>query len=95
MLFRSLLTDNNRLHKHGSGVGLMNINNRIKLLFGAEYGLSVESEPDEGTVVSICIPAVPFTEENRKKLEEGRPFGDGGLPKEQIQLGKEEPGEKR
>ena len=67
----SLLTDNNRLHKHGSGVGLMNINNRIKLLFGTEYGLLVESEPDEGTVVSICIPAVPFTEENRKKLEEG------------------------
>lgn len=91
----SLLTDNNRLHKHGSGVGLMNINNRIKLLFGTEYGLLVESESDEGTVVSICIPAVPFTEENRKKLEEGRPFGDGGLPKEQIQLGREEPGEKR
>lgn len=66
-----ILTDSNRVHKHGSGVGLVNVNNRIQILFGKEYGLGVESEPDEGTVVSICIPAVPYTEENRKKLEEG------------------------
>ena len=71
-----VLTDNNRVPKHGSGVGLVNINNRIQLLFGKEYGISVESEPDEGTVVSLCIPAVPYTEENRKKLEAGRPFGE-------------------
>ena len=43
----------NRIHKHGSGVGLVNVNNRIKILFGKEYGLLVESEPDEGTRVSI------------------------------------------
>lgn len=66
-----LLTDNNRVHKKGSGVGLVNVNNRIQVLFGKEYGLIVESEPDEGTTVSICIPAVPYTEENRKNIEEG------------------------
>lgn len=70
-----VLTDSNRIHKHGSGVGLVNVNNRIQILFGKEYGLKVESEPDVGTVVSICIPAVSFTEENRKKLEEGHIFG--------------------
>ena len=36
-----------------------------------EYGLVVESEPDEGTKVSIRIPAVPYTEENGKILENG------------------------
>ena len=72
---RFLLTDRDRVHKQGSGVGLVNVNNRIHLLFGREYGLTVESEPDEGTKVSICIPAVPYTEENRKLLEAGRPFG--------------------
>ncbi len=72
---RFLLTDSDRVHKQGSGVGLVNVNNRIHLLFGREYGLTVESEPDEGTKVSICIPAVPYTEENRKLLEAGRPFG--------------------
>lgn len=70
-----LLTDNNRIHKHGSGVGLVNVNNRIQLLFGKEYGLSVASEPDEGTVVTVSFPAIPYTEENRKMLEAGLPFG--------------------
>lgn len=66
-----VLTDSNRIHKHGSGVGLVNVNSRIQILFGKEYGLLVESEPDEGTRVSICIPAVPYTEESRKTLEKG------------------------
>lgn len=70
-----VLTDSDRIHKHGSGVGLINVNNRIQMLFGKEYGLVVESEPDEGTTVSICIPAVPYTDENRRILEKGHMFG--------------------
>lgn len=70
-----VLTDNTRVPKRGSGVGLINVNNRIQLLFGKEYGLKVESEPDEGTSVSIVIPAVPYEEENRKILEKGYLFG--------------------
>ena len=66
-----VLTDSNRIRKHGSGVGLVNVNNRIRILFGQEYGLSIQSEPDEGTTVSICIPAVPYSEENQKNLEKG------------------------
>lgn len=78
-----LLTDSSRIHKHGSGVGLVNVNNRIKLLFGEEYGITVESEPDEGTAVYIRIPAVPYTEENRKILEAGRTFGGEGYDEKQ------------
>lgn len=69
-----LLTDSNRVHKHGSGVGLINVNNRIQILFGKAYGLMIESELDEGTTVSVCIPAVPYTEENRIVLEKGHMF---------------------
>lgn len=69
-----VLTDSNRIHKHGSGVGLVNVNNRIQILFGKEYGLLVESEPDEGTTVSIRIPAIPYTEKNREILEKGHFF---------------------
>lgn len=57
--------------KHGSGVGLVNVNNRIKLRFGEQYGLKVESEPDEGTRISIHIPAIPFNEDNQRILESG------------------------
>lgn len=44
------------------------------MVFGKEYGLAVESELDEGTTVSICIPAVPYTDENRMILEKGYIF---------------------
>lgn len=71
----SLLTDENRVHKHGSGVGLLNVHNRIQLMFGDEYGLTIESEPDEGTCVTIHIPAIGYNEENRKELESGRNYG--------------------
>ncbi len=74
----SLLLDNGHAHKHGSGVGLVNVHNRIRLLFGRKYGLMIESEPDEGTTVTIHLPAVPYTEENRERLEKGNllPAGD-------------------
>lgn len=89
-----VLTDSNRIHKHGSGVGLVNINSRIKILFGKEYGLIVESEPDEGTRVSICIPAVLYTEENRKILEKGRIFSRDEMIAREKESDKEKENEK-
>lgn len=40
----------------GSGVGLSNVNERLKGLFGENYGLQVTSEPNKGTVVQFRIP---------------------------------------
>ncbi|MDR1419704.1 MAG: sensor histidine kinase [Treponema sp.] len=40
------------------GVGVHNVDERIKLYFGREYGLEFESGEDEGTVVTIRLPAV-------------------------------------
>ena len=34
----------------------MNVNNRIHLIFGDEYGMHVYSVPGEGTDVEITIP---------------------------------------
>ena len=43
----------------GNGIGLRNIDERIKLSYGKEYGLSIFSEPDNGTTVTILIPHLP------------------------------------
>ncbi len=67
-----LLTDDTRVRKRGSGVGLINVQRRIQLRFGEQYGLKIESEPDEGTVVTIHLPAIPYNEENQKLLESGK-----------------------
>ena len=48
--------------RRGSGIGVKNVHERIKLYFGDDYGLSIQSEPDEGTIVSIHLPAQIYTE---------------------------------
>lgn len=68
---KQLLTENQRVRKHGSGVGLINVHNRIQLRFGKEYGLEIESELDEGTTVRIHLPAIPYDAENVKRMESG------------------------
>ena len=41
-----------------SGLGVRNVDERIKLYFGSGYGLSYESAEDQGTLVRIHLPAV-------------------------------------
>lgn len=62
----TLLTDKARSRGKGSGIGLWNVNQRIQIYFGGDYGLIVESELDEGTTVSIHLPKVSI-EEYRKE----------------------------
>ena len=45
-------------------IGLSNVHQRIRILFGKPYGLSIESEPGVKTVVSIAMPA-----RSREELE--------------------------
>ncbi|GMK43162.1 hypothetical protein PghCCS26_02890 [Paenibacillus glycanilyticus] len=40
----------------GRGIGLRNVNERLKLRYGAAYGITVDSVPGEGTTVSIKLP---------------------------------------
>jgi two-component system, sensor histidine kinase YesM len=49
--------------KQGSGVGLRNVHERIQLYFGKEYGIQISSLVEEGTTVTIVIPAVEEEEE--------------------------------
>lgn len=39
-----------------SGYGISNVNQRIKLYYGNEYGLAIESEHLHGTCVSLIVP---------------------------------------
>lgn len=40
------------------GIGVKNVNDRLKIYFGEKYGLSVESELDVGTTVTVRIPKI-------------------------------------
>ena len=78
----NILTDNSKVPKHGSGVGVINVHSRIRLMFGPEYGLEVYSELDEGTKVVIHIPAIPYTKENAEQLEKQN-YGQRRMPDEE------------
>ena len=43
-------------HDHHSGLGLKNVHERIRLYCGEPFGLSFESTPGVGTVVSVRLP---------------------------------------
>ena len=60
------LLKNNTPIARGSGVGLKNVNDRIRLYFGGEYGVRIESEPDVGTRITLHMPAMPYSEGERR-----------------------------
>lgn len=49
-----------REYKHfkGTGVGIRNVQQRIQLFFGEEYGIKMESELEEGTIITITLPII-------------------------------------
>ena len=52
-----LRDDSNAIVKKSRyGIGLRNTNRRIHLLYGEEYGLTIESEVEERTCVTITLP---------------------------------------
>ncbi|NBH82105.1 sensor histidine kinase [bacterium C-53] len=54
--------------RRGSGIGVKNVNERIRLFFGEDYGLTIQSEPDEGTVIKICLPARTYSDMMEKEM---------------------------
>ena len=42
--------------EQGNSIGLFNINARIKMLYGEEYGISIKSVQGEGTDVCVTLP---------------------------------------
>ena len=48
------------------GIGIKNVNDRIRIYFGEKYGLKLFSELDEGTRVEIRIPRILESEYEAK-----------------------------
>ena len=45
------------VHQKG-GIGIKNVNDRIKIYFGEQYGVTISSELDEWTKVEIRMPKI-------------------------------------
>ncbi len=56
-LNRSLTKNDLQRVEQGNSIGLFNINARIKMLYGEEFGIILESTQGEGTSVYVTLPA--------------------------------------
>lgn len=54
---KSVLGKSSKKHEHFTSIGIHNVNDRIKLLYGDEYGIKITSELNKGTTVKVTIPA--------------------------------------
>jgi len=70
---RAELDDDSGEIKMESGFGVGNVNNRVRLYYGRTYGISIQSEYNTGTCVTLVIPAkteiMPQIEETRLPVE--------------------------
>ncbi|TXC89843.1 sensor histidine kinase [Metabacillus litoralis] len=53
---KSKLPKTKRKKQHFTGIGVRNVNERIQILFGHNYGVSIDSKLGEGTRIKITLP---------------------------------------
>ena len=41
-----------------TSIGINNVNDRIKLIYGDSYGINITSQPEKGTIVKLSFPAI-------------------------------------
>lgn len=54
---QSIFVKSTNKHNHFTSIGIHNVNDRIKLLYGDDYGITITSELNKGTTVKVIIPA--------------------------------------
>ena len=53
---RDLLNKKNASREHFTGIGVNNVDDRMKLIYGENYGILIESQEGRGTKITVCFP---------------------------------------
>jgi sensor histidine kinase YesM len=56
------MTEDRLEHALGDGIGLSNVNERLRTIYGAGYQLKLTSAPGEGTCARVEIPELMVSE---------------------------------
>ncbi len=59
--------DNHKVNYHSNGVGVYNVQKRLKLYYGEDYGITYESEKGEGTTATIRFRQTGGLEMKKRK----------------------------
>ena len=56
------MADTDVMERSGGGIGLRNVDERLRTIYGENYHLQLESTPGEGTCARIEIPELEVSE---------------------------------
>jgi two-component system LytT family sensor kinase len=56
------MSDERMAHSSGGGIGLSNVNERLRTIYGASYHVKLASVPGQGTCASVEIPELTLPE---------------------------------
>ena len=62
---RELAENDPKRVESGISIGILNVNARLKKLFGDDYGIHIDSTEGEGTTVTVTVPVI--TEEEHEQ----------------------------
>lgn len=52
----ALRSKKDKKSEHFTGIGINNVDDRIKLIYGMDYGINIVSEEEKGTTITILLP---------------------------------------
>lgn len=57
-IVKEMMNTSEEKGKHFSGIGIHNVNDRIQLLYGKEYGVILTSVLEQGTIITMTLPLI-------------------------------------
>ena len=55
---KNIYTGNHKKNNNFTSIGINNVNDRIKLIYGDNHGVNITSEPERGTIIKLSLPAI-------------------------------------
>ncbi len=55
--------------EHFTGIGIRNVDERLKILYGPAYGITIDSKPGRGTTVKVQIPYELYNQNERRTFK--------------------------
>lgn len=64
------MMDSDAFRNSSESIGMVNVNQRIRLFYGSEYGIHVKSQQDRGTEITITLPVRTISEDIKMEVED-------------------------
>lgn len=64
------MMDSDAFRNSSESIGMVNVNQRIRLFYGSKYGIHVKSKQDRGTEITITLPVRTISEDMKMEVED-------------------------